>query len=637
MLWLLLACAGAPAPTVRPDLVLVTWDTVRADHVGPGSGTHTPVLDQLLADGVRFDNARAPSAMTLPAHATMLSGLYPHGHGARENIHFQVDAGVPHLAEQLSAAGYATGGFVSSLVLAPHAGLSRGFAHYDADIVPTGPDAPVDWRPGTDTVEAAARWLATVPDDQPVFLMVHLFEPHRPWDPPAELAALHPNDPYRGEIAAADQATGGLLGALAAEGRTDRAVVVLTSDHGESLGAHGELTHGYFAYDATLRVPLVIRAGPQAGVLTKGSRSLPVSLADLAPTLAELAGLETWAADGRSLVPELAAPTMAPTAQAFESVLPAVLLGTAPIFGVLTPDRQVWIDGPQPELYDLGTDPGQQHNAYTPALAQESARWHARFDRAWPPPSLDRPDPSVASQLEALGYLSGVASSTDLSVDAKERIAWMRLHSDADERPLEDVAADAAALTAQVGPQPFITDIHARLLRGLGRYREAEAVLARGLAADPTDEASQQALAALRKQRREKTALVPAIQQALVAAPDNPDARYDLALTLHWLEELPAAEAAYAEAVRRAPQDDALRAQYARLLGRMDRVDQALELLAEGQARDPHAPILDCIAGRLHARYTGDQNQAVRHLRTCQQAGGALTAPDHRLLREAPD
>ena len=310
---LVLACSEAddsPAVAAREplDVVLVTWDTVRWDHVGTsgrGGGvrarpSHTPTWDRFAREGVRFTEARTTAPVTLSAHASILTGLDPPRHGARDNGIFTLRATVPTLAEEFARAGYLTAAFVSAEVLHPRHGLDRGFERYDYFVHRAEHAHTVPERRADKTVDTALAWLARAPTERPLFLWVHLFDPHRPWDAPAPWRDRY--DPYRAEIAFADAQTGRLLDHLAGLGRLRRSLVVITSDHGEGLGEHGETSHAYFAYDSTMRVPLLFWAGARTGIsLAPGARiDGIVSLVDLAPTLRALSGLPERP-DGRSL------------------------------------------------------------------------------------------------------------------------------------------------------------------------------------------------------------------------------------------------------------------------------------------------------------------------------------------------
>src|SRR5262245_39293477 len=281
---LLMACGGGRTPPVvqRTSVLLVTIDTLRADRLGCYGDTQarTPALDTFARKATLFENAFSPAPITLPAHATMLTGLMPPSTGVRGNGGFALPADVPTLAETLQARGRHTAAFVGGFPLARRYGLARGFHRYD-DTLQRAPGVHFELaeRRGDAVVDAALQWLAGEPG--PVFVWVHLFDPHAPYDPPA---AFKTDDAYRDEIAAADAALGRLLKTWDARGDS---VSVVTSDHGEAFGEHGESSHGLLLHDTTLRVPLLLRGGG-----FPGGRRVPgaVGLVDLAASVLDAAG-----------------------------------------------------------------------------------------------------------------------------------------------------------------------------------------------------------------------------------------------------------------------------------------------------------------------------------------------------------
>ena len=245
------------------DVLLITIDTLRADALGGYGNTkvETPWIDRLAAQGVRFEQAHAQSVVTLPSHANILSGLYPLDHGIRDNAGFRFPAGKDTLATPLKARGYRTGAFVSAFPLDSRFGLDRGFDVYDDRFtnVDTHTAFVIEERRGSETVSVARQWIAAQ-GEGPFFCWVHLYDPHFPYDPPQPFDSRFAGDLYHGEVSAADAALGPLPEPLLRDGRTGHTLVVLTSDHGESLGEHGERTHGIFVYEATLHVPLILFA-----------------------------------------------------------------------------------------------------------------------------------------------------------------------------------------------------------------------------------------------------------------------------------------------------------------------------------------------------------------------------------------
>jgi arylsulfatase A-like enzyme/Tfp pilus assembly protein PilF len=416
----LCACGGS-APDAPRRVVLVTIDTLRADHVGcyGAAGADTPTLDRLAAEGVRFETAISPAPLTLPSHTSLLTGLDPPRHGVHNNAYFRLpEAGPATLAERFRAGGFATAAFVASFVLDRRFGLDRGFDVFDdqmglADVRSLAPPE----RNGDVVVDSALAWLARAPER--FFLWVHLYDPHAPYAPPPPFDERFRHDPYAGEIAFADRQLGRLLAALEARFPDGASAVLVTSDHGESRGEHGELSHAYGVYEATQRVPLLLRApGLPAGRTLAGL----ARLSDVAPTLLELAGLPPLAeATGGSLLALLAGAD-GPSAAYVETLATRFDMGWSALYGLRTRDRK-YIRAPRPELYDLDADPRERND-----LAAARPDEVAELDRALDALLADaRPiapnltlDPGDRARLEALGY---VARESAEPADAPGRVA----------------------------------------------------------------------------------------------------------------------------------------------------------------------------------------------------------------------
>jgi len=403
---------AAPDSTTRPNVLLVTIDTVRADRLGcyGHAGAATPVLDGLAARGVRFATAIAHVPLTGPSHASILTGLGPLGHGFRENAGFALPAEVDTGAVVFGRAGYRRAAFVSAFPLDRRFGFDRGFTVFD-DHLPKGNDprrTPYVERFADATTDAALRWLGTPPAEGeaalPFFLWVHYYDPHAPYEPPGDLAERFGSSPYDGEIAFVDRQLGRLLRTLDEEGRLSRTVVLVVGDHGEGLGEHGEGTHGLFIYDSTLRVPLIV-AGP--GVPAGRVSSTVARGMDVLPTLLDLAGVPTPAAvEGRSLRPALEGHDLDDVPAYVESIYGEREFGWAPLFGWRTATRK-FIEAPRPELYDLESDPAESSNI----AAQEQdrvARMRGSLQAAMErtiPDAATAVDPETAARLAALGYV----------------------------------------------------------------------------------------------------------------------------------------------------------------------------------------------------------------------------------------
>jgi choline-sulfatase len=430
-------------PEPVPSVLIITMDTTRADHLGcyGAEDAATPNLDRLATRGVLFENAISPAPLTLPSHASIFSGLVPRRHGARDNLNFTVDPGVPLLADRLSRAGWSTGAWVGSVVLDRSAGLARGFSIYD-DTVRIGERTAFDYkeRAASQVVDAV---LEDLPDIKPpFFLWVHLFDPHLPYVPPQPYRSRFKDSPYDGEIAFMDHEIGRLLAAV--EAKAGPLVVAVAGDHGESLGEHGEDSHGVFIYQSTQHVPLIL-AGH--GVPAGRKVAERVGLVDLAPTLLELLDLPPLpGADGRSTTSLFrgspASPVSWKAAYELESMYGRYAYGWEPP-RALVKDGAKYIDLPRPELYDLDAAPletadllhptdGGKPTGKVPRTARKlRSTLAARLgqDQGGEPDPADI-DPERRAALESLGYLGG-SGSADRDpdrplIDPKDGIQWVQ-------------------------------------------------------------------------------------------------------------------------------------------------------------------------------------------------------------------
>jgi arylsulfatase A-like enzyme/Flp pilus assembly protein TadD len=424
------------------SVLLVTIDTLRADALGcyGRAGARTPWIDRLAKAGIRFTEAHAQNVVTLPSHTNILSGLYPYQHGVRDNAGYRLPDNVDTLATILKRAGYRTGAFVSAFTLDSRFGLDRGFDVYDDRY--GDPDERaflVQERPGRETVAAALAWLRS--GDGPSFAFVHLYEPHFPYAPPEPFASLYRGEPYHGEVAAADAALEPLLRPLLEAGRDGHTLVVLTADHGESLGEHGEQSHGVFAYEATLHVPLLVFA-PR--LLAPRVVSSPVRHVDILPTVLDALALPAPAGlPGRSLLSIAAGDGNGGESPPsyFEALSTAANRGWAPLYGILRYPLK-YIDLPIPELYDLATDPREERNLAA-SRPEDLERLRERLlsmragDHGLQP---GEESAEVRERLRALGYVTAPTSAL------KERYTE-------DDDPKRLIALDAAIdeVTARYG------------------------------------------------------------------------------------------------------------------------------------------------------------------------------------------
>ena len=392
-----------PAPLA---VILISIDTLRSDHlpVYGYKGVATPAIDALARDALVFENAYAHCPMTLPSHLSMLTGLLPAEHGVRNNLGFRFDAARhPTVSTLLKAKGYATGAAVSSYVLRGDTGLREAFDFYEDSVSPPPGAAFAEYqRSGATTTRIAERWIAAN-HARPFFFFLHLYEPHVPYAPPEPFRSRYAN-PYDGEIAAADAILGDFFRFLKDQGIYDRALIILTSDHGEGLGDHGEDQHSILLYREAIQVPLLLKL-PSA-MRRSGRVAEAASSVDIARTIADLARLPLETTSAASL---LALPANRDVYA--ETLYPYLQLGWSDLRSIVH-DRFHYIESSAPELYDLRRDPSERTNIIesdrrTAARLRETL---ARYPASTAVPVVD---PEAARRLEALGYLGSIRSRPD--------------------------------------------------------------------------------------------------------------------------------------------------------------------------------------------------------------------------------
>ena len=484
-----------PSPSPIRTVVLITIDTLRADRVGAygWAAARTPAMDALAARGVRFTRAFATAPITLPSHASLLTGLYPPGHGSRHNG-MKVSAGPATLATVLREQGWATGAFVGAFPLDRRFGLDRGFDQY-GDRMPRGPDGRLlNERPGSQVVDEALAWIGGI-GDQPALLWVHLFEPHAPYEPDPARGPEGRSVPalvrYDDEVARADVEVGRLLAGLGA--RAASSLVIVAGDHGEAFGEHGEIAHSVFLYDTTLRVPLII-AGPGFGA---GVPDADVSLVDVFPTILDALGIPARDADGVSLLPLTKGGTLAPRELYAETFAPLFDFGWSSLRSVRSGPWK-YIAAPASELYNLASDPTEEHNEIQHDERQERnlAARVAKYSGPEPPTVSGTAaviDAESKGRLGALGYVAASrANASGSRSDPKDRRELAARMAQVVSGELEG-AALRAALNAIVSQDPRNGQAQMRLGYALiesGDLRGAEQHFRAALAASmPTADA----------------------------------------------------------------------------------------------------------------------------------------------------
>jgi len=471
-------------------------DTLRADHLScyQTDRPQTPHIDALAKSGTLFSQVGTPYPLTLPAHVALFTSTYPFANGVRDN-------GIPlgptaiTLATVLKNAGYRTAAFVGSFVLDRRFGLARGFDVYDGpvDLHNKAATGPVERkRPGPQVAEAATRWLETN-SNAPFFLFLHLYDLHAPYDLPRDPSLRHGETGYAAELAYVDRVLGDFLAAVDRHQLLQKALIVFTSDHGEALGEHGESTHGYFIYQSTLHVPLIIHWPAGSRRIPRDRVDEPASLLDVAPTILDAIGVPRPAEmRGHSLMG-------APGAEEIysESTYARNHFGSASLRS-LRAGAYKYIDAPKPELYDLSSDPNELRNLYAQQRAKAAAL-SGRIDalRASSPASRSgkpaTPTPETIEILRSLGYLSGSTSASRIEphVDPKDRIGLFEQYLGALTLGSGGRLAEADSSLENLRDKlPDVVDIRTSLglnQQRLGEYAKAAGEFKRAVELDPAN------------------------------------------------------------------------------------------------------------------------------------------------------
>lgn len=639
---LLATACTAPSPdaptsdtpvVARPDanVLLVTIDTLRADRVGVYGGPTgaTPVIDGVAARGVTFTSAYSPVPLTLPAHTSLMTGTYPMFHGVRDNVAHHVPDEVETLAEALAARGYRTGAFVSSFVLDSSWGLDQGFETYVDDFdtggatrFAVGGGQEGLERVAEETVDRSRDWLAE-DTARPFFLWVHLFDPHAPYTPPEPYLSRHAGAPYVGEIAYTDAQVGRLLDRLDELGLRDDTVIVIAGDHGESLGEHGEVQHGLFIYEETIRVPLVVAVpGATGGVV----RDDPVSLVDVAPTVLEIVGappLGTTQGVGLLTSPGPDAAPAERTVRA-ESLYGRLHYGWSELEG-LVGDRYKLIESSDPELYDLDDDPdearnrvGELNSVYL-RLHDELAELEARWAGAGHAAGTGAVDAETRAKLEALGYVGSVRAVEE---DPDAPLPSPRSRIDLYNRTLNARSAlnagyldeAEALLVGVVEEDPGI--LEARRLLGdvltrQGRPADAAEVYRDAVPLNPGDPESHLLLADALIAAGDLPAAERALEGALGLVESSPDIWLTLGSTRAQQGDLPGAAAAFEESLRLEPDSEHAHSGLAQVVLGMGDAERARTHARAALAADPGMPRAHFVLAEI-ARREGAPEEAVR-------------------------
>jgi arylsulfatase A-like enzyme/Flp pilus assembly protein TadD len=500
---------AAPAWTAPPNIVLITIDTVRADHLGcygyPQG--HTPNLDSLAREGILFRTVVSSVPLTFPSHCSILTGTYPTVHGVRDNLGYTLGDSPPTLATLLKQKGYSTAAFVGAAVLGSRRGLNRGFDTYSSPFErKMGRDNPLVLnlqdlrRRAEDVVADALRWMNAQPahTSRPFFVWIHLYDPHTPYDPPPRFRALAPK-PYDSEIAYADYAMGKFLDYLKEHSLYDSSLIVAASDHGESFGEHDEYTHGYFIYDATLLVPLIIKP-PRTSGLAPRRIGQPVRTIDIAPTVLQFLGIPASPSmQGNGLLSLiLGKTTSSATSPAYAESFYPTQFGSSGLRALRT-GRYKYIDAPKPELYDLLADPQEIQNLYSTQRStalELKGQFETLVARITPkgPPRRAVASPGDVEELASLGYVGNssapVPGAPGPSLpDPKDGLKTYKILNLSTQMASEGKCAGAIPLLTrlvQEQPDAFLGQVTlAKCDLFLGKYQAADSALDSALRIHP--------------------------------------------------------------------------------------------------------------------------------------------------------
>jgi arylsulfatase A-like enzyme/Flp pilus assembly protein TadD len=640
----LVASCGPARPPIR-NVLLISIDTLRADHVSSYGFPRptTPNIDAVAREGVVFRNAYSPVPATLPAHSSMLTGTLPPWHGVRDNLHARLPDSSLTLAEILRPRGFATAAVVSSFVLDRRFNLSQGFDRYDDRFEAVHKIHDLSERKGDETARHATEWLSAH-GSQPFFLFVHFYDPHDPYEPPEPFASQWADDKYSGEIAFADHCAGQVLDKLKQLQLDDSTLVVITGDHGEMLGEHGELNHGFFVYESALKVPLVFRV-PRAKTARQVDQA--VSLIDIVPTVAALVGAPALKeAQGRDLSPLFAgggggAGTGGRPLYA-ETVTPTRYYGTTSLLGVIM-DGWKYIETARPELYDLRRDPAEATNlvgtepARADRLGKELKAILVAARQTAGPAQAAGLDEDARRRLESLGYLSRGGGGAEVvfdrsKEDPKDLIGFFRL-----DRQLSDLVeakkySEAKTLCDQMLRQrPGFSDCHlqmSRIAATEGDLKTALAAASKAVALSPGKEEARLHLAGLLRGRGDLDGAIAQYRQALASQPDSLDARTHLGRALADKGQFDEAVSTLRSAVTSRPDSAEAVTQLGFALAKQGHLPEAIESYGRALALDPSSAETHAYLGSALASQ-GNLDEAIVHFEQALRA-----KPDHAELHD---
>jgi arylsulfatase A-like enzyme/Flp pilus assembly protein TadD len=604
--------ARRPDPA-SPNLLVITIDTLRPDHLEcyGYKEIQTPHINSLASDGILVEHAFAPIPLTLPSHASLFTGTWPMFHGVRDFVGFTLGKERTTLAEMLKAAGYSTGAVVGSAVLEARWGLNQGFDFYydNFPVVLERDWQPIAERRGDAVVQQALQWLDQR-RNRPFFLWIHLFDPHDPYEPPAPYDRQYPDRPYDGEIAYTDENVGRILDYLKRHDLYRNSAIVLLADHGEGLGEHGEKYHGFFIYDATLRIPLIFKP---AGSAVPGGRRLagPLRIVDVVPTALQMLGLAGRVPDsevqGRGAYSALlgkAAPADVVTYA--EIFMPFYHFEWSPLTSIRQ-GRYKYIEAPKPELYDTQNDPREARNLYAREGAvagklrevlRTTATQYSSRDHSMP--VRHDVDPATLEKLQSLGYLAlskggSSAPAPNLKLpDPKDRIeVYELIRSGTIAAQQKDLERAVKSLSEAIRREPTSVVAHFQLgnvYRVAGALPQAEAEFRKTLELRPDHTIAMRRLGEVYIGSRKFKEAEAAYAKVLSVSPDDFQAHFNLGGLYVILDRWDEAVASFRRAETLNAKDARIPTIIARILLRKGDLDGALSAAERSARLDPNQP-----------------------------------------------
>ncbi len=629
--------AGSGASTGSPNILLITLDTLRADRLGSYgyAGARTPHLDALAGRGLRFSQATTVMPLTLPAHASLMTGTFPAYHGVRDNGGFYLGEDAVTLAEVLRGSGYRTGGFVGAFVLDSRWGIGQGFERFFDDFDLTefndAPGMDAIQRPGSVVVDQALDWLrSTAPADggdaRPFLAWIHLYDPHTPYQAPEPFRSRFPataSGAYDAEIAYTDNQVGRLLAALEEDGRLENTLIAVLSDHGEMLGEHGEPTHGFFIYDAAVRIPMLL-AGPGIPVAEITEQ---VRIVDLRPTLLTRLGLELPSAVQGADLLAAAGGEQLRLAGLSESWFPRFHYGWSELTSIQD-GRYKLIRAPRRELYDLIADPGEEADLAVeqPEIADRlEAALLSMLEEMAGPETQAAPQPvdaETAAKLQALGYLGSGSRHLDDDgrprADPKDKIGLYNLLKQATaSAALGEMEQAISTVRRALVEDPGIVEghlLHGNFLRKSERYGDAVAAFQAALDLDAEHHEALYSLALAYKEMGRLEDAQAGLERAADLDPRNGKVLWQLA-------DLAMRQGRFADAetrLLRALDLDLDRARFLLKLGEcyleMGRLDDAQRRLLGARAENPELVTVSFNLGLVHEE-RGQTERAIEEYR----------------------